>query len=131
MNIVGDHHALGIIDRITRTLKSIITKLFLRNKNNNWIDYLDKIISIYNNSPHSGILDIKPNDANTPDNIGLLVEYYSNLSKANITKPDLFKGDKVRINIKGLFDKGTESIWSNEVYIVESMNGKSVLLKGV
>ena len=52
MNIVGDHHALGIIDRITRTLKSIITKLFLRNKNNNWVDYLDKIINIYNNSLH-------------------------------------------------------------------------------
>ena len=131
MNIVGDHHALAIVDRFARTLKSILTKIFLRNKKNNWYDYLEKVINTYNNSPHSGILDIKPNDADTDDNISLLVEHNKKLGMENITKPDLVKGDKVRIRTKGIFDKGTEPLWSHEVYVVDSMKGKQVELNGI
>ena len=126
MNIVGDHHALGVVDRFARTLKSILTKIFLRNEKNNWYDYLEKVIDRYNNTPHSGILDIKPNDADIDENIALLVEHNSKLGSENITKPDLFKGDKVRIRTKGLFDKGTEPLWSHEVYIVDNMKSWQV-----
>ena len=46
-NILDDHHALGLIDRFARTLKMILTRLFLQTKKTNWIDYLDEIIKNY------------------------------------------------------------------------------------
>ena len=128
INIVGDHNALGIVDRFDRTLKTVLTKIFLRSGKNNWYDHLDKVISTYNNTQHRGILDIAPNEADTDENIGILTEHNARLGRESATKPDLIKGDKVRIRIKELFSKGTEPLWSNEVYIVESMKGKSVLL---
>ena len=45
-NVKDDHHALGIIDRFARTTKMIFSTMFLRNKNNNWVDKLDKNIDI-------------------------------------------------------------------------------------
>ena len=74
VNIVDDHHVLGIVDRFARTIKTIFTKIFLRSKTKNWVDSLNKVVDRYNESPHSGIYDIKPNDADIDENITLLVE---------------------------------------------------------
>ena len=57
---VGDHHALGIIDRLTRTLKEMTHKYFTENNTINWIDYLPTMIEAYNNNPHGGLNDLKP-----------------------------------------------------------------------
>ena len=62
-NILDDHHALGLIDRFARTIKTILTRLYLQNKTTNWIDYFDVILNNYNNSGHIAIDNIKPNDA--------------------------------------------------------------------
>ncbi len=39
---------------------------------------------------------------------------------------NLKPGDKVRIDDTSLFKKGTESLWSDEVHVVQSACGKSV-----
>ena len=53
-NIIDDHHALGLIDRFARTIKTIFTRLFLQPGNEgNWIDHIDKIVGNYNNSGYS------------------------------------------------------------------------------
>ena len=59
----GDHHALGIIDRLARTLKTILTKLFLEEGTTNWINELDKIVDNYNNTPTDALDDHTPNEA--------------------------------------------------------------------
>ncbi len=41
---------------------------------------------------------------------------------------DLNPGDKVIINDTALFKKGTESRWSDEVHVVQSASGKTVVL---
>ena len=41
---------------------------------------------------------------------------------------DLKPGDKVRVDDTSLFKKGTESRWSDEVHVVQSAIGKSVIL---
>ena len=125
MNIVGDHHALGIIDRFARTIKTVLTKLFIRTKKTNWIDSLDRIVDRYNEIPHTGILDIKPNDAE--NQIKPLVELNIEKMKNKITS-DLEEGDKVRINIRSTFDKGTAPRWSDEVFVVQSAIGLSITL---
>ena len=129
MNIVGDHHALGIVDRFARTLKTILTKTWLRNNKNNWVDYFEKIIDRYNDTPHTGILDIAPNDADEDENQFKLAEMNSELRKKQPKViADLVAGDKVRINTQNDFSKGTEPKWSGQIYIVESSQGKRVVL---
>jgi hypothetical protein len=39
---------------------------------------------------------------------------------------DLKPGDKVRVDDASLFKKGTKSLWSDEVHVVQSAIGKSV-----
>ena len=41
---------------------------------------------------------------------------------------DLEPGDKVRIDDTALFNKGTESRWSDQVHVVQSASGKTVIL---
>jgi hypothetical protein len=127
-NILDDHRALGIIDRFARTLKTIITRLFLRNKTKNWIDNIDKIINAYNKSPHSSLNDIAPNDADKQENQDIIYNINVKKNLKNDPKSDLNSGDKVRIKIKGIFKKGTEPTYSDEVYKVLSTRGKTILL---
>ena len=49
-------------------------------------------------------------------------------SLKNNTVTDLKIGDSVRIYTKGLFDKGTDPVWSNEVYTVKHIKGKTITL---
>ena len=60
---------INIIDRFARTLKTILHKRFIKYNSTNWVDNLSKLIEQYNNSPHRATNDIKPNDADKPENI--------------------------------------------------------------
>jgi hypothetical protein len=70
----GDHASLGIIDRFARTIKTVLHKRFVKKNSTNWVDALPLIVSQYNNSPHSGISNIKPNEADKPQNIYQIME---------------------------------------------------------
>ena len=61
--ILNNHHALGIIDVFAKNLKRVLSKEFLDNKSTKWIDILPKIIEQYNNTPHTALDNITPNQA--------------------------------------------------------------------
>ena len=124
--ILNDHQSLGIIDRFARTLKSILNAYFIRNDDTNWIKILDKVIKQYNNTPHKSLNDIKPNDVDKNNDIILGINLWK--SKQNKTISDLDVGDNVRLKISGVFKKGTEPSWSDEIYVVKSTKGKSIEL---
>lgn len=128
-NIKGDHHALGIIDSFAKKLKTILSKLFIKNNSSKWINYIDEIIRKYNNTPHSGILDLKPNNV-TKSDITKGEIYMLNMAKnmKNNTISDLSKDDQVRIRIEGTFKKGTEPKWSDDVFTVDEIRGKMIKL---
>ena len=126
---IGDHHSLGIVDRFARTLKAKLTKIFIARNNTNWVDYIDKVVEKYNNTEHSGIGEIKPNDATEPYNMQLIASINHQKSVKNERLSDLTKGDKVRIVEKSsVFQKGTEGKFSNEVFTVKSIQGKNITL---
>ena len=141
-NILDDHHALGLIDRFARTLKMILTRLFLQTKSTNWINYLDEIIKNYNNNGHSAIDYIAPNEVffepygsislKSPSTLKKNFEtiYNINYEKSlfNISISDIDVNDKVRIKIKGQFRKGTEARYTDEVYTVKKVKGNAVTL---
>ena len=123
-----DHRALGIIDRFALNIKTVLSKLFIRNNNTNWINYIDDLVDNYNNTPHSGIENLTPNEAT-------LEKYQSDLAMINGYKSKKIKikstfieGDRVRIKIKDIFKKGSEPRYGNKIYIVDSVNGKRITL---
>ena len=127
-NIIDDHHTLGLIDRFARTLKMILTRLFLQTKLTNWIDYIEQIIKNYNNNGHSAIDYISPNEAFLEKNFEKIYNINYEKSLFNIAISDIDVNDKVRIKIKGQFRKGTEARYTDEVYTVKKVKGNAVTL---
>jgi hypothetical protein len=127
----NDHKSLSLIDRFARTLKTVLTKLFIKNDNTNWITYLDKVIKIYNNTPHRSLEGLTPEEATQEENqhtVALINK--SKMSKgSNESLKSLFNvGEHVRVRINKLFRKGTEPRYSDEIYKVESILGKRIKL---
>ena len=60
---VGYHRSLGVIDRFSRTMKTILSKMFTELDSVNWIDHLDKMTTAYNNRPHNGVCGMSPIEA--------------------------------------------------------------------
>lgn len=126
---VGDHHALGIIDRFIRTIKSMIFKSITDNQNTKWIDKLNTYVNAYNNHPHRGIDEIKPNEAETDKNKEKILNL--NINKAQDTNEiqnDIQIGDKVRVKIMKTFQKGYEPQYTEDVYTVIKVNKISAIL---
>jgi len=65
-NAKQDHRALGIIDNLAKRIKTILTKTFLVNKNQRWIDKIQNIINIYNNTSHISLDGLTPTQALKP-----------------------------------------------------------------
>ena len=63
---VNDHHKLGIIDRLSRTLREKINKYMLMHNTSRYIDILPDIMHSYNNSYDSSI-KMKPNQVKEVD----------------------------------------------------------------
>jgi hypothetical protein len=126
--ILKDHHALGIIDRFARTLKTILSKYYIRTKSTNWIDKLQTVIENYNHSQHDGILHLTPTEASLEINNMKLFKHNATKSIKNNIVSDLVKGDKVRLKLDATFKKGTEPNYSDEVYVVRSTHGKMITL---
>ena len=126
--VINDHHTLGIIDRFARTLKTIFSKLFIKNKNTNWTKHLNSVVDRYNNTPHSAIADIKPNDADKGEYQNIVLEINHLKSKVEKPKNPFTEGDKVRIKIDGIFRKGTEPRFGDNVFTVVSSRGSTVEL---
>ena len=127
-NIIDDHHALGLIDRFARTLKTIFTRLFVQTKSDNWIDHIDEIVGNYNNNGHTAIDNIKPNDAFLKKNLKKIYNINYEKSLFNISVSDIDVNDKVRIKLKGKFRKGTDARYTDEVYTVTKVRGNSITL---
>ena len=125
-----DHHSLGIIDRFARTIKTILHKRFIQKSSLNWVDHLESIIKNYNNSPHSGINDIKPSQATEKHNAYIIHELNVEKAKAKTTyKPTIFNiGDYVRIKEDGIFQKKSEGKYKDETYQIANINGKIITL---
>jgi len=126
---LNDHHALGVIDVFAKNLKRVLSREFLENKSTEWISILPKVIEQYNNTPHTALDNITPNQAISDPQKRMHVMHL-NIQKAqhNGFVTDLEPGDKVRIDDTALFKKGTESRWSDQVHVVQSASGKTVIL---
>ena len=121
---------MGIIDNFALRIKKILTALFLKNKNTNWINSIQNIVNHYNNSPHSALNNISPNDATKDVNKEMIFNINVDKKSHNKTVSDLKVGDKVRKNIlfQHKLSKGSDPKWSNKVFTVEEIHGNTIIL---
>ena len=109
------------IERLNRTIKSMIYRCFDKNLNRDWITILEDLTATYNLNYHRGI-GMTPLEAQDPINAVLLSEKYGErLKEVKLEPPRLKIGDIVRINIdRGPLSKKYEMAWSRGLYKVAS-----------
>ncbi len=105
--ILNNHHALGVIDIFAKNIKRVLSKEFLENKDTDWVNILPKNIEQYNNTPHTALDNITPNQAKSDPKKR---EHVMHLNAVNAQQNGfvtvLKPGDKVRIDDTSLFKKG-------------------------
>ena len=107
------------VERVQRTIRQRLGRVFTLNSNNKWIDIIDDVINSYNNSFHRSI-KMKPVDVKM-EHVAILrhrLNYNGNI------KPAKFKvGDKVRIiKKKKRFEKEYKPSWTDEIFIINKLN---------
>jgi len=128
----------AIVERVIRTIKNNLYKLFSLRGKYKWIDKLQDVVNKYNNTIHSTI-KIKPKDVTRKNEKHLLQTVYNNIKVAGETKFNI--GDIVRVSKnKAVFEKGYTPSWSTELfkirkvrktnpatYLLEDMYGKEIV----
>lgn len=137
-NVAADEHVtrgnpLGILDRLVRTLRTMIQKRIHVTGNAKWTEWLPEVLEDYNSNPHKALKGRSP-DQEYDDLLSLhrrWVEnsaYNKSLSKE--VEQTFRPGDYVRMKLeKGAFEKGATQTMSLEVYQVASVKGGRVELK--
>lgn len=101
-------------ERVIKTIKHIIWKIFTHNKNNRWIDILEDLTINYNNTYHKSI-KMKPIEVTWENRKKVFKTLYP--KKSFKVHCRLNKGDKVRIALnKNIFDKGFTQNWGKEIF---------------
>jgi len=124
---VKEHHKLGIVDRVIRTLREKINKYFIMHNTMNYIDVLPSIVYNYNNSYHSSI-KLKPNEVKSND-VKILSILNKKYNDALYSEQKFNIGDKVRyITNKKLFEKGSLAKWSKTLHTIISTTAHTYTL---
>ena len=112
----------SVVERLNRTMKSIMFKYFTKHNTRKYIDILPDLVRRYNNSFHRSIKmrPVNVNKRNVPIVwINLYDEVLSVKSKKKKKKDKLNVGDHVRISIeKQPFQKRYQEVWTEELFIV-------------
>ena len=89
---------------------------------------LQQVVTSYNNTEHSSIGGLKPNQAQDKQYFDMLFNLNLQKQMYNKTVTDLKQGDTVRVLDTHLFKKGTEPKWSEETYKVVRTNGNTITI---
>ena len=116
-----DHRKLGMIDRVIRTIRTLIEKYMASYDTHRFIDQLPHLVDNYNTSSHTAI-GMSPKEA--VEHLTEVVELQQAKKKGGKGGPEFVVGDQVRVlKKKGPFDKGTTQTFSKSVYNVEEVKG--------
>lgn len=117
----------SIVERVQRTIRGRLFKLFTTQKDHKWLEALPKLIDSYNNSIHRSI-KMRPNEVKTKHTKLLLERLYFNEKALKTERKEkyrkrLFKvGNLVRIlKDKTFFSKEADQRWSNEQYEIRKV----------
>ena len=105
-------------ERFNRTLKEKMWERMDAEHTDKWVEMVKDLVSDYNETEHSST-KVSPSNAYS----GNADVSYRGRRLPPKTKPKFKVGDYVRISlVKGVFDKGYEQNWSDEVYRISNVN---------
>lgn len=113
----------SIVERFQRTLKMKMWRYFTHRNTHKYIDCLQDLMYSYNHSFHSSIR-MCPCDVNSSNIMTVWTNLYERTKneKSVALHPKFNVGDHVRITkYKHIFQKGYESNWSDEIFVVSSV----------
>ena len=120
---------MGIIDNYAKRLKGILTKIFLRQGNTEWVDILQRVVDVENKKKTSALGDIAPAEAEKAENKESILKLNLEKQNGNGTVSDLKEGDVVRkTTMKTGIPKGTDPRWSDAMFRVVGTNGDTIFL---
>ena len=106
----------SVVERLNRTMKSIMFKYFTQKSTRKYIDVLPDLVRRYNTSFHRSI-KMRPVDVNKSNVPQVWINLYED--KPVKSKKRLSIGDFVRISIETLpFQKRYQEIWTEEIFII-------------
>lgn len=110
-----NHIKCAFVERVNKTIKEKLYKLFTLRGNSKYIDKLQNIMDIYNNTVHSSI-KMKPKDVKKEHENKIFSILYKN-TKEFVKKPKYKLNQIVRISVyKRTFEKGYTARWSTELF---------------
>ncbi len=105
----------AIVERVQRTIRQRLGRLFTHQNNHNWIDHIQEIIDSYNNSYHRSI-KMKPADVRQEHVANIFARLFP---EEAIKKPRFNVGDRVRITAKRTFlQKEYKKGWTDEIFVI-------------
>lgn len=111
----------AVVERVNRTLKSLMWKKFSFQGSYKWLNLLPQIVKQYNNTRHR-TTGMKPTEVKTKHEQKLLNTVYSKIKAVNLKTQKFFVGDNVRISKhREAFTKGYTPNWSNEIFTVREV----------
>lgn len=106
----------SIVERLNRTLKERMWKLFTEKGKYEWVSMLQDIVDQYNRSVHRTI-GMRPIDVRQKHVKTILARLEKKKKRGQEKKPKYKVGDSVRISkYKRVFTKGYMPNWTNEVF---------------
>jgi len=120
---VKSEYKAAIVERFNRTLKSRMWRAFTKQGSYRWLHLLPKLLHDYNHRVHRTI-GIAPADITSENQTDIWLRVHGSGGKPR-KKAKFALGDRVRISRhKALFEKGYEPNWSEEEYLIHSVNTK-------
>lgn len=120
----------SIVERLNRTLKSRIFRMFTHQGNHRIIDNYQDFVDSYNNSYHRSI-KMTPQEATNSDSATVFSNLYGGKSLRELLtpaeRPKADVGDTVRIGYDpGIFDKSYHSTFTDQTAKVQKVTAKSL-----
>ncbi len=126
--LIFPNNKAGTVERVQRTLQSLIYKYIEHTQNMRFVDVLQRLVKTYNTKRHSTI-KMTPTDAENSENLALLrknvSEYYTKATRGGTNKTIFKIGDDVRIMAnRGRFGRSYDHTFTEEVFKVGDINTK-------
>ena len=109
-------HKASTAERVNRTIKGMIWKIFTESGTKKWVDKLSEIADNYNKTFHTSI-KMAPNDVTWKNFEKVFKSLYPKIH--SVVNCRLKRGDKVRIALqKDIFEKGYTVNWSKDLFTI-------------
>lgn len=110
-----------IVERVNRTLKTLMWKEFSFQGSFKWLNLLPEIVNKYNNTKHS-TTGQKPSAITKRNEKKILKQAYNRIKTVDLKNVKFKIGDRVRISkYRTAFEKGYTPNWTNEIFTISQV----------